>query len=474
MKRTRVTRRCTAVLAAAFLAGGCAVGPEYREPAPDVGSGWAAPGPPLGEADADRSRWWTSFDDPTLERLVEQALTGNRELAQAVAHVAEARALLDAAAGGRYPAADATAGITRRRQSENGPLPIGQIPGLDRDQTIYDLGFDALWEADLFGRTRRSIEAAEARFGEAVEQRRAAELTVAAEVARAYLTLRGLQREREAQDAALTLSRGTAAIVRRRFELGDVPEAAVAQSEAELATLEAGLPLADAEIRQAALAIGVLVGELPEAELGLLETVEDSASLAPLPVGERADLLRRRPDVRAAERRLAAATADIGVATAEWFPRLAISASGGFQALDGSDLLDSASEAFALAPLLSWRFLDGGRIRAQIRVREARAAAAAAAYESAVLAALGDAERAVTRYHYDLAALDEQRRAADAARRSRELAQIRYDAGDIALFELLDAERVLRDAERAYARRHRASAIDLVALYKALGGGWTQ
>jgi outer membrane protein TolC len=189
-------------------------------------------------------------------------------------------------------------------------------------------------------------------------------------------------------------------------------------------------------------------------------------------VGERADILRRRPDVRAAERRLAARTADIGVATAELFPKLTIGAGGGFQSLDAGNLFDSASRTFSIMPLISWRVFDGGRVRAEIRASEARQEQAALAYEKAVLGALGDAERALSDYHFGLDEVQRQRTALEAARTSYAHAQTRYAAGDIALTELLAEERVLRDAEDAYARTHTATAIELVALYKALGGGW--
>ncbi len=452
-----------------FLAG-CAAGPDYAPPAVDAGGGWSQPA--ADESPADLSRWWTAFGDPTLDRLIEQARRQNPDLREAVARVAQARALRDAAAGGRYPSLAADASVTRRRQSENGPLPIRQIPGIERDQTIFETGFDAAWEIDVFGANRRAVEAASARVGEAEAQSDAARLTVTAEVARVYLTLRGLQRERAVRESALRLARDTAAVVRRQFELGEVAEAQAAQADAEAASLEAELPLYDAQIRSQALALSALLGQLPEAGLALLGGTTDYPTLDALPVGERADLLRRRPDVRAAERRLAAATAEIGVAAAQLFPHLTIGAAGSFQALEASDLFESASETFSLVPLISWRVFEGGSIRGRIRAREAGARAAAVAYEGAVLTALSDAERALSQYHYDLLALERQQVAVTAARRNHELAQLRHGAGEISLLELMDAERSLRNAETAYARLHRGAETDLVALFKALGGGW--
>ena len=463
-------KRSWTPVAALLLLAGCAAGPEYVAPAVDTGGGWAEP--QANDAAPPPAEWWTVFEDPALDRLVARARANNPDLRQAVARVAQARALRDAAAGGRYPTVDAGAAVTRRRQSENGPLPIGRIPGLERDQTIFETGFDAAWEVDLFGRNRRALEAADARLGETVAQRDGARMTVTAEVVRAWLTLRGLQREREVRAAALRLSAQTAAITRRQFELGEVAEARVVQAEAETASLRAELPLLDADIRAQSLALGVLLGEPPEAGLALPRPTPQQPPLTRLPVGERADLLRRRPDVRAAEWRLAAATAETGLAAAELFPRLSIGAGGSFQSLEAADLFTSGSQAWYLVPRVSWRIFDAGRIRARLRAGEAGAEAAALAYEAAVLAALLDAERALSRYHHDLLALEQQQIAVAGARRNPELAERRYEAGDVSLLELVDAERGLRHAETAEVRMQRLASTDLVALFKALGGGW--
>lgn len=453
------------------LFAACAVGPDYRRPEMETGSRWAGP-TPIDAVEPDLAQWWRSFEDSTLNRLVEKAVSQNLDIRQAAARVKEARALRAVAAGGFYPSVDATGSVTRRRQSENGTLPIGRIPDLERDQTIYDAGFDALWEIDLFGRTQRAVEAADARLNETAELRRDTVLSVVAEVARSYVALRGAQNELTALEKAVGNARQTVDLVRRQFDAGEVAAAQIAQADAELKALEAELPALEAEVRTNALAIGVLLGDLPETELALIDVLPPYFDLAPLPVGARADLLRRRPDVRAAERRLAAATADIGVATAELFPRLSISAAGGFQSLSTGDLFTASSQTWSIAPLISWRIFEGGRIRAQIRANEALAEQAAVGYEKAVLEALSDAERALMRYHLGLDSVERQVLAVAAAQRNHEFAKTRYRAGDANLLELLDAERTLRDAEAAYARTHTRAATDLVSLFKALGGGW--
>lgn len=467
----RATRMAVAVISALVL-GGCAVGPDYRDPPPvDIGTGWTQDADGI-RSHLDLSAWWTSLGDPELERLVHTALNDNLDLRQAQARIAEARALRDRVAGDYAPTVETGGSVTRRRQSENGPLPINSIPGLDRDQTIYDAGFDASWEIDLFGRTRRAVESAEASVEMAQADAQAMRISVAAEVARSYLTVRGAQRELTAREASVATLQKTLELVVKRLEAGDASQADVEAAQARLAAAAAGLPDIRARMRGAALGLGVLVGAPPERELALLDTPAPDVTLAPIPVGERADILRRRPDVNSAERLLAARTADIGVATAELFPKLSIGAGGGFQSLDTGNLFESASQTFSVIPLISWRVFDGGRVRAEIRASEARQQQAALAYEQVVLTALGDAERALGDYRLGLDALERQRVARDAARRSYAHAQTRFAAGDIALTELLTEERVLRDADDAYARTHTATATQLIALFKALGGGW--
>jgi NodT family efflux transporter outer membrane factor (OMF) lipoprotein len=465
--------KLTLLSAATSLLVACTVGPDYQRPTVDAGSGWSKPPDAATVPAPELSRWWTIFSDPTLDQLIDQALTQNLDVREAAARIEESRALRAVAAGGYWPEVHAQGGVTRRRQSENGPIPIASIPLIERNQTIYDAGFDANWEIDLFGHTRRAVEAADARVGGAVASAIGVRLAVTAEVARSYVAMRGAQNELEARTQAVNAARTTLDLVRMRVQAGDEPEASSARAEAELTALQARLPAVQAEVRAGALGIGLLLGELPEAEVALADSRTATPALAALPVGERADLLRRRPDVYEAERRLAATTADVGVQTAELFPRLAIGANAGFEALDADDLFQSESEQYSIAPFISWRIFDGGRVRASIRASDARAQQAALAYERTVLAALNDAERALTRYELALEGVARQHEAVRAARRSYEFADTRYREGDIALFDLLDVERTLRDAEAGLAIAQTNAATGLVALFKALGGGWT-
>ena len=459
-------------LSCVLLTACASVGPDYREPPPvDVGSGWSLPLASESQS-ADVSQWWSALDDPILDRLMATALAQNLDLRQAAARIDEARALRDRVAGEALPTAAAGASVNRRRQSENGPLPVGSIPGLDATQTIYDAGFDAAWEADLFGAKRRALEGASARLQATEAEAQGVRMRIVAEVARTWFTAVGARYELHAQRATLDTLQQTFELVRLRHALGDASAADVEAAYAQWTAVNALIPDIQARQRAAILSLGVLLGAPPERELALLDGPLTPSTLRALPVGERAEMLRRRPDVLAAERRLAASSADIGVATAELFPKLSIGVGGGFQALSTGDWFDASSSRFSILPLISWRLFDGGRVRAEIRAREAAERQAALAYEQAVLTALGDAERALGDYHGGLDTLERRGMALDAARTSYGHAKARYAAGDIALVELLAAQRSLHEAETAAARAHTTAAVQLVALYKALGGGW--
>ncbi len=470
----RIPRR----LRLATLTAGCllltacaAVGPDYQAPSVDSGEGWSLP---LANASshADLSNWWAGLNDPVLDRLIATALAQNLDLQQAAAKIDEARALRDRVAGGRLPAVGAGASINRRRQSENGPLPIDSMPGVDATQTIYDAGFDAAWELDLFGARQRALEGADARLQATQAEAQGVRIRIVAEVARAWFTVVGTEHELRAQASTLNTLQQTLELTRLRQAHGDAPLADVDVAYAQWAAANALTPDIQARQRAAVLGLGVLLGSPPERELSLLKGQMGSLTLRTLPIGERADILRRRPDVLAAERHLAASTADIGVATAELFPKLSIGIGGGFQALSTGNWFDASSSRFSILPLVSWRLFDGGRVRAEIRASEAAAHQAALAYEQAVLAALGDAERTLSDYHAGLATLERLTAALNASRTSYERSRTRYAAGDMTLVELLVVQRTYHETEKTVAHAHLNAAVQMVALYKALGGGW--
>ncbi len=466
--------RTGAVLALCCVigAGGCTVGPDYSAPpAVAVGEGWSEPAAAAAES-RELDAWWRSLGDPELIRLIEQGVERNLDVRQAALRISEARAMLASAESRRLPAVDARGNANARRLSENGVLPVGERSGIQRDDTIYDAALDAVWEVDLFGRVSRSVESAEARAAAAEEEARAVGISVAAEIARTYFGLGGAQREQAARASSIAALERTFAVAQERVAAGDLPAAELDVIAARLAAARAALPAIDGRIRAAVLALGTLLGGLPEQELALERAVPPAVDLPALPAGERADLLRRRPDVRTAERQLAAATADVGIAVAEQFPRLVISASGGFQALAPGDLWESDSTVYSVAPLISWRIFDGGRIEAEIHGAEVRAERAALAYEQTVLAALGEAERSLSDYRHALDSISAQRAAVASMARARATADTRFASGDVTVLEVLDAERQLQDTLELEARAVTNGATSLVAAFKALGGGW--
>lgn len=463
----------TAVLLASIFLSACAVGPDYRAPASITSDADWAQAAASSAAPVNLAQWWSNLDDPVLKRLVETALAHNLDLRQANARIDEARALRDWVAGRQLPEASIGASVNRRRQSANGPLPIDSMPGVDTHQTIYDAGFDAAWEIDVFGGQQRALESASAKLEAAQAEAQGVRMRIIAEVARAWFSSVGAAQELATQQATVASLEHTVELVWQRVAAGDAAAADVDTVYAQLAAAKAELPDIQARQRAAILSLSVLLGQTPEQALALLDAQPVRIALLPIPVGERADILRRRPDILAAERNLAASSAEIGVATAELFPKLSIGLSGGFQALSTGNWFDASSRRSSILPLISWRLFDGGRVRAEIRASEAAEQQAALGYERAVLAALADAERALSDYQAGLSTLQLRAEALDVSRSSYAHGKDRYGAGDIALVELLSIERALHEAERASSRAHTAAAVQLVALYKALGGGWS-
>ena len=453
----------------ALLVAACQLGPTYTEPpAVAVGKGWTVP-VAEGQDPGKLAQWWLAFDDPTLVRLIDAALAQNLQLKQAIARIAEARAWVAASSARSMPTLTAGAGVAALHQGTNGPLPA--YAGQDKD--IYFAGFDATWEIDLFGGVQRSVQAAEARLQATEADATAVRIGLSAEVARTYVALRGAQHELAARRAGVDALKRALAAATRRFEVGDIAAVDVDLARTRLDVAVASLPAVEARVRGNALALGTLLGAVPEAELGLADTTAPMVALIELPVGQRADLLRRRPDVIAAERRLAGSYADVGAALAEMFPKLSITALGGFVALAPGTLINSNSLNGVAAPLISWRIFDGGRVKAEIQGAEARQNSAVLAYEGAVISALGDAERALSEYRFAREALARQGAALASTGRDYANAERRYASGDIGLPEKLDAERQLHLAEENVAVAQAFAATSLVALYKSLGGGWS-
>lgn len=456
-------RNAWVFVGAAFLSA-CAVGPDYQTPETPATPFVAAQAAGVVEQPFEAS-WWAQFKDPVLDRLVERALTADLDLKVALARVEEARAFLGASRRDRWPGVTAGASRTERHQQE---------PGIttDRVETVsYDAGLAALWELDLFGRVRRGVEAAGADADAAVADLRDAQVLVAAEVARNYVELRGAQKRLAVARTNLGYQTETVELTRVRLELGRGSELDVASAEARRAATEATIPPLVAAETIAANALAVLLGERPGAladELGFREVAPHLTTLA---VDSPAALLQRRPDIRAAERQLAAATARIGVAKADLFPRLTLSGFIGFVAGDADQLGESVSRAWSLSPVLSWAGLERGTY-ARVDVAEARAEGALAAYELTVLRALEETENAFVTYGSHRQRLESIVDQATASRTAAELARVQYREGALDFLRLLDAERTLLQAEDAVAAVETDLNSSVVSIYKALGGGW--
>jgi multidrug efflux system outer membrane protein len=448
----------------AMLLTACAVGPDYRPPE-------TAPAELIAAADVRvleqpfEAEWWGQFGDPVLDDLVARALSADLDLKIAAARVAEARALLGASRRERWP--DVGAAVARTESH----APEAAV-GFDRLETErYEAGFATLWELDLFGRVRRGVEAASAEAEAAEAHLRDAQVLVAAEVVRNYLELRGAQKRLAVARQNLGLQSETYELTQVRLDLGRGTQLDVASAAASLAATAADVPLLVAAEAAAANRLAVLLGLRPGALAAELAPQNIAPHLTTLAVGSPEELLQRRPDVRAAERELAATTARIGVAKADLFPRLTLSGFIGFIAGDANDLGDSQSRAWIATPALSWAGFSSGT-RARITVSEARTDAALAAYESTVLRALEETENAFVIYGQQRERLSSVMEQAAASREAAELARVQYREGALDFLRLLDAERTLLQAEDALARVETDLNTAVVLIYKALGGGW--
>ena len=461
-----VIRPLSMALAALVLAG-CAVGPDYKAaPPPSVTLQGAQDAAFSGESPV--GQWWGQFDDPVLESLVRDALVANHDLRIAVARVKEARSVFVESRLDQAPHVTAGGDYDRRKQ------PDLSTPDGERVLTeSYSLGFDARWELDLFGRQRRAAEAARADLQAEQASLADAQVTVAAEVARNYFELRGVQKRLNVAKDTLVNLRDTQQLTQTRWDLGAGSELDVQSSRARLKAIEADIPLLEVAQAQYRHRLAVLVGRMPDALDAMLVPKPTPAFAHALPLGDTAELLRQRPDVREAERRLAASTARVGVATADLFPRISLSGFVGFLSGDAGSLTNSASKAWSITPSISWAAFDFGTVRARLRASEAQADGALAQYEQSVLLALEDTENALTAYarrQTRLAIVAEQ---ADAARRAEALADVRYREGSEDFLTLLDAQRTQLAADDALADAEAQVNVGVVAVYKALGG-WRQ
>ncbi|MCK9619256.1 MAG: efflux transporter outer membrane subunit [Methylobacter sp.] len=459
-----LTFLCAALLSA------CAVGPDYKAPATDVGPAFSnANNPEFSAKDVEVS-WWKLFDDKDLTELVDQTVQHNRDLQAARANLREARALYLESGLNLAPIVTSHANYTDQKRSA---AALNNRAFAPRELKLWNVGFDAFWEVDFFGRVRRNVEASSDEVDAQEASLRDLGVSLIAEVARNYFELRGLQNQlatavKNAENQTQTLG-----ITQVRLEGGRGTELDTSRASAQLDSTRATIPPLESAIRQAMHRLSVLTGQLPGA---LTKKLSQPAPLPKLPktihIGQPAELLRRRPDIRIAERALAAATARIGVATADLFPRVTFVGTIALEASTLSGIGAAASDTYSAGPRISWAALDLGRVYARIKAADARAEANLAQYEQTVLNALEETENALVNYNRVRIRRELLASAAKASIRAHELAHLRFAEGVSDFLTVLDAElRLLQDQERL-AQSETATATALAALYKALGGGW--
>jgi multidrug efflux system outer membrane protein len=468
------------------LLAACAVGPDYQSPdlhysdqwnaqSPQdtqtafiyPGSGQTASGDQKNTAtDLIQTDWWRIFNDPQLEKYIDLAILENHDLRAARARVDQARGLRQEIEALFYPQVDAAASGLRQGTSRT-------TGSAGSRRTIYSAGLDASWEIDLFGGIQRENQAEQARLELAMEERRAVLLSVLAETARSYYAIRGIQKRIAIIHANIELQRNTFELIENLFQMGEATEFDLSRAKGQLELTQARLPDLDADLKTAIFQLSVLIGQPPEALLSeLLAAKPLPAPPDMVPLGLRSEILRRRPDIRQAERELAAATADIGVAVADLYPSFSLTGNIGRSASVFSDLFDSASNVFSIGPILRWPIFQGGAIRANIKVQEAEAQEAAIRYEQAVLNSLADVESALTRYAQKLLTRDSLRNAMISSERSTELARVLFNSGEENFLSVLDAERELTSVKDELVISETDTILNLIALYTALGGGW--
>ena len=459
------------VAAAACAIAGCAVGPDYRRPDTQVDPHFANAGEP-GFTETDPvEEYWTAFEDPLLSGLIDDARAHNRQLAVAAANLRSARAVRRLAGFDQFPTATVAGSYSHKLYSEQ------QLPGVDRQAREFNAAqasFEGLWEMDLFGRVRRNVEAARGDLGAAEANVRDAQVSVIAEVARNYLILRGLQ-----DQLSLTLrnadnQQNSLKLTRNRLEAGRGNELDTSRAEAQWQTTLASIPNLQASIATTTYRLSVLTGRQPG---GLTERLSPQAALPALPrlnsIGTPEQLLRRRPDIRVAERRLAAATARVGVAVGDLFPKVTLTGDIGYAAPGFGDFGRRNAQFFGVGPSISWAAFDLGRVHERIQSAKAQTDAALAVYEDAVLSALGDTEGALINYGHSQTRREALGVAAAASDKAADLARKRFEGGLIDFLQVLDAERTALSAELLLSQSRTDAATSLVAVYKALGAGWS-
>ena len=483
MNRNCLSKKLEVAIVGFFLfAAGCTVGPNYQKPDLPVPSMWnEAQQKGVQVHSTELALWWTSFNDPLLNSLVERAVRSNLDLRIAEGRIREARATRVLAASGAWPTVNVSSSYSRNHASanaigspsQNGGAVAIAPSGATLEQNFYQTGFDASWEIDVFGGIRRSVEAADATLQATVEDWRDVLVSLLGEVAKNYIDLRGSQRRLDVTRDNLKAQLETLELTKVRFQAGLASDLDVAQQEAQANSTAAQIPTLETSLKQAAYGLDVLLGSQPGSLWDELAVEKAIPTLPPEVLVELpAELLRQRPDIRRAERQLAAATAQVGVATADLYPKFSLVGTVGLQSVSASDWFTGRSRNWSIGPTVTWPVFDAGRIRANIEIRNAQQEQALGVYEKTVLTAFQDVEVSLVAY-----AKEQQRSrslvtAVAANQRALAMANELYIRGLSDFLNVLETQRALSLTENDLAQSQATMASNLVSLYKALGGGW--
>jgi NodT family efflux transporter outer membrane factor (OMF) lipoprotein len=501
MKASEYSIREIALTILACLAiAGCTVGPNFERPqtpTPEVFNRTQtaqAPSKPVeGQFDSD---WWTQFNDPVLNGLEKQLADANLDVAAASARLLQSRAERRVAGAAADPTLDAAASYNRERGSENGilsllgvtptqaqpqsasgsaPLGVAAMPGSKGSPAynLYQFGFDASWELDIWGRVRRSVEAATAMSDASYEDRNAVLLTARAELARDYIDLRNTQALLQIARQNLDIAQDALKLTQVRARDGVTTDLDVSNASAQVENIESLIPTLESHCETTINAIGVLLAEEPGALRQTLDAPRNVPELpARVPVGFPSELVQRRPDIRKAEAQLHAATASIGMAKADFYPRISLNGSAGFQSLQLSNLANWASGQFVVGPSITLPIFEGGRLKGTLQLREAQQQEAAIVYKQTVLQAWREVDDALVVYDGEQRRRDRLTEAVSMNERALSIAQQRYKAGALDYLDVLNVQRQLLEAQSNLEQSKAAAATNLITLCKALGGGW--
>jgi NodT family efflux transporter outer membrane factor (OMF) lipoprotein len=458
-----------------ILSGCAAVGPDYSEPVIDTPDAWTQNVVQQLQTAPQSSlqSWWTVFNDPVLDDLIERSRAENLDLKIAVSRVRQSRAMLAMTSGEKLPTLSSSGTVGISQMSDDGPLEQVAPAGGFSSQEFYEIGVDSAWEIDVFGGIRRSIEAAGAGYQASIEDYRDVLATMYAEVALVYVDIRALQQRIFYMQENAGFQRNSLDLAQDRFDSGVSSRLDVAQAQASLSSTLASIPSLEISLNHALNRLAVLLGQ----DAGSLQAEFSDTRDLPIPaqslgIGVPANVLRQRPDIRQAERLLAAQTAQIGVATADLYPRFGLGGFFGLQSTSLSNLLDSSSITWGLNSPIQWDIFNGGRVRSNIQMQDEIAQQRLLQYEQKVLSAVEEVENAIVAYNLGKLVQQHLEDSTTATLQAEELVLVQYNTGLTDFNNVLVTQRDLSSQQDRLVVARAQILVDLIALYKALGGGW--